>query len=172
MEKWIRHIKDKKLIAIDPGKAGGIAIYSVDSGELIEVIPMPETPQLILSVLKNYKNNARCYLERVGGIPGQGGASSMFNFGKGFGWLEMALIACQIPTTEVTPQKWQKELQLGSKGKKSTTEWKAKLMQRAQQLWPSAGAQFDFKFKKDWLAVADALLILEYSRIIERGKHE
>jgi hypothetical protein len=169
MEKWIKHIKDRKLIAIDPGKAGGIAVFSVDSKELIEAIPMPETPQMILNFFKRYQNNSRCYLEKVGGIPGQGGASSMFNFGKGFGWLEMALISCRIPTTEVTPQKWQKELQLGSKGKKSTTEWKAKLMQRAQQLWPSAERQFNFKYKKDWLAISDALLILEYARLTEKA---
>ena len=92
----------------------------------------------------------------------------MFNFGKGFGWIEMALIANKIPTTEVTPQKWQKELQLGSKGKKSTLEWKTKLKQRAQQLWPTVEKQFNLKFKKDWLAVADALLILEYARITEK----
>lgn len=168
MSDWIKYLKDKKLIAIDPGKAGGIAVYSLDRGEVVDLVSMPETPQDLWEFIKHYQNNSRCYLEKVGGIPGQGGVSSMFNFGKGFGWIEMALIANKIPTTEVTPQKWQKELQLGSKGKKSTLEWKTKLKQRAQQLWPTVEKQFNLKFKKDWLAVSDALLILEYARITEK----
>ena len=106
-------------------------------------------------------------MEHVGGIPGQGGASSMFNFGKGFGWIEMALLCNRIPTIEVTPQKWQKTLKVGSKGKKSTNEWKTKLVQIAQQRWPSVERKFSLKFKKDWLAVSDALLILEYARLTE-----
>ena len=162
------HFDDNKLIAIDPGKAGGIAVYSVDSGELTDLVPMPETPQDLLHFLTLYRKNARAYLERVGGIPGQGGASSMFNFGKGFGWIEMALICNRIPTVEVTPQKWQKALQTGSRGNRSSNEWKTKLVGIAQRLFPSAEERFGLKYKKDWLAVADALLILEYARVTEK----
>lgn len=155
---WIKHIKDRKLIAIDPGKNGGIAVYSVDKDKLLEVVKMPDTPQDLLSFLSKYQVNSKCYLEKVGGLPGMGG-SSMFNFGKGFGHLEMALLCRRIPTMEVTPQKWQKALQLGTKGNKSNTEWKNKLKARAQQLFPNVPMT---------LAVADALLILEYSKITER----
>lgn len=164
---WTKYIKDQKIIAIDPGKAGGIAVYSIDSKELIDLVEMPDTPQDLLNFFKHYQFNSRCYLEKVGGLPGMG-ASAMFNFGKGFGWIEMALIANKIPTMEVTPQKWQKELQLGTKGKKTTTQWKTKLKERAQQLYPSVGAKFNLKFKKDWLAVSDALLILHYARIVNK----
>ena len=166
---WTKYIKDQKIIAIDPGKAGGIAVYSIDSKELIELVEMPDTPQDLLNFFKYYQLNSRCYLEKVGGLPGMG-ASAMFNFGKGFGWIEMALICYKIPTTEVTPQKWQKQLQLGHKGNKSTLEWKTKLKQRAQQLWPTAEKKFNLKYKKDWLVVADALLILEHARITENQK--
>lgn len=62
-------------------------------------------------------------LEKVGGIPGNG-ANAMFNFGRGYGHLEMALLACRIPTETVTPQKWQKEFQLGVRGKMTKVEWK------------------------------------------------
>ena len=157
----VKYWNDKKLIAIDPGKNGGIAIFSVDKEEVIEVIKMPDTHQDLLNYLSLYSNNSICYLEKVGGLPGMGG-SAMFNFGKGFGHLEMALLAKKIPTIEVTPQKWQKSLQLGTKGKKSNTEWKNKLKSRAQQLYPSV--------PKITLAKADALLILEYSRITEKHK--
>lgn len=157
-KNWIKCIKDKKLIAIDPGKNGGIAFYSIDKEKLIEVINMPETPQDLLMLLNKYRLNSKCYMEKVGGMPGQGGMA-MFNFGKGFGHLEMALLSLKIPTMEVTPQKWQKCLQLGNRGKKSKTEWKNKLKQCAQRLYPS---------KKVTLAISDALLILEYAKITER----
>lgn len=48
---WIKHIKDRKLIAIDPGKNGGIAVYSVDKDKLLEVVKMPDTPQGLAFIL-------------------------------------------------------------------------------------------------------------------------
>lgn len=157
----VKFWNDKKIIAIDPGKNGGIVVYSIDKNCLVEIAKMPETPLDTLNFLSMYSQNSVCYLEKVGGLPGMGG-SSMFNFGKGFGYLEMALLCKKIPTTEVTPQKWQKELQLGTKGTKSSSEWKNKLKAKAQQLYPNAG--------KITLATSDALLILEYARITEKQK--
>lgn len=168
-KEWVKYIKDKKLITIDPGKEGGIVVFSLDRKEIIMVTHMPETPQDLLNFITRYQKNATCYLEKVGGLPGMGG-SSMFNFGKGFGHLEMALLCRKIPTMEVTPQKWQKELQLGTKGKKTTTQWKTKLKERAQQLYPNVGAKFNLKTKQDWMRVSDALLILEYARITEKRR--
>lgn len=150
----VKFLKHRKIIAIDPGKNGGIAIYSIDEGKLIEVIKMPDTPQELLRFLRLYRLNSICYLEKVGGLPGMS-PSAMFNFGVGYGHIEMSLLSCKIPTISVTPQKWQKELQLGNKGNKSTTEWKNKLKRKAEQLFPYAG--------KITLAVSDALLILQYA---------
>ena len=152
-------LSDKqKIIAIDPGQAGGIAILSFD-GELLDVKKMPDTPKELLDYLSEWSENSVCYLEKVGGIPGMG-ASKMFNFGKGFGHLEMALLSLGIKTIEVTPQKWQKALQLGNKGRSSSTEWKNKLKARAQQLYPRVKVTLD---------ISDALLILEYARLVERS---
>ena len=155
----IKYFKDDKIIAIDPGANGGIAVFSLKENKVIEVIKMPDTPQDLLNFLSIYAQNSICYIEKVGGLPGMGG-SSMFNFGKGFGHLEMALLCKKIPTVSVTPQKWQKALQLGNKGNKSTTEWKNKLKTKAQQLYPY--------ISKITLATSDALLILYYSRLIEK----
>lgn len=149
----VKYFKDRKIIAIDPGKNGGIAIYSSERNQLVEVVKMPPTPQELLSFLRLYQFNSVCYLEKVGGLPGMGG-SAMFNFGKGFGHIEMALLCAKIPTNEVLPQKWQKFLSLGTKGSKSTSEWKNKLKTRAEQLFPNA--------VKITLATSDALLILKY----------
>lgn len=164
---WVKYLKDKKIIAIDPGKNGGIVVYSIDRDEVIFVGKMPETPMDILLLISKYQKNAICYLEKVQGMPGQGG-QAMFTFGKGFGWLEMALLCRKVKTIETAPQIWQKALQLGSKGKKTTNQWKTKLMERAQQLYPSVGAKFGIVKKGQWLEISDALLICEYARIKEK----
>lgn len=145
----------KKYIGIDPGRQGGIAVLSAD-GSVVEVAKIPTTPMDVLDFLSKYKDDSYCVLERVGGLPGQGG-SAMFNFGKGYGHLQMALLALGIPTNDVTPNKWEKSFQLGSSGKYGKTEWKNRLKAKAQQLFPSLG-------RKITLATCDALLIAEYGR--------
>jgi hypothetical protein len=156
-----KYFAHPKLIAIDPGGNGGIVVYSLKTKEVVEVKKMPETPGELLSFLRIYSFSARCYLEKVGGMPNNGG-SRAFTFGRGFGHLEMALLACRIPVVEVTPQKWQKALQLGNKGRRTETQWKTKLKERAEQLFPEVG-----KITK---ATSDALLILEYARLMEKEK--
>lgn len=145
----------KRYIGIDPGKHGGIAVMGADR-EVLDVVKMPETPQDLLDFLEQYKDDSFCTLERVGGMPGNGG-SAMFNFGKGYGHLQMALLALHIPTEDVTPNKWEKTYQLGSSGKYTKTEWKNRLKAKAQQMFPHLG-------KKITLATCDALLICEYGR--------
>lgn len=144
-----------KIMGIDPGKNGGICILD-QSGEVLTLIKMPATPSDLYNFLVEHSDCNACVLEKVGGMPGNGG-SAMFNFGKGYGWIEMALIACKIKTVTVTPQKWQKYYQLGSSSSCTHTEWKNKLKAKAQQLFPSLG-------KKITLVTCDAMLIAEYGR--------
>lgn len=153
-----KFFKHNKIIAIDPGNNGGITIYSAEDKRVIESIKMPATPQELLNLLRIYSFNSICYLEKVQGLPGMSGGG-MFTFGRGYGHLEMALLCCKIPTVSVTPQKWQKELQLGNRGNKSTTEWKNKLKAKAEQLFP---------YLRITLAVSDSLLILQYAKIKEK----
>lgn len=154
----VKFFKRNKIIAIDPGNNGGITIYSVEDKRVIESIKMPATPQELLNLLRIYSFNSVCYLEKVQGLPGMSGGG-MFTFGRGYGHLEMALLCCKIPTVSVTPQKWQKELQLGNRGNKTTTEWKNKLKAKAEQLFP---------YLRITLAVSDSLLILQYAKIKEK----
>lgn len=142
-------------IGIDPGKNGGIAVLGAD-GAVVDLTKMPETPQGLLEFLGKWKDGSFCVLERVGGMPGNGG-SAMFNFGKGYGHLQMALLSLGIPTEDVTPNRWEKAYQLGSSGKYGKTEWKNRLKGKAQQLFPGLGRQVT-------LATCDALLIAEYGR--------
>lgn len=142
-----------KHIGIDPGTNGGIAVLD-DSGAVIFLREMPETPQDLIDTLRQFVDDSCCTLEKVGGMPGNGGMA-MFNFGKGYGHLEMALLALKIPTETVTPQKWEKTYQLGTSRGVGKTEWKNRLKAKAQQLFPD---------QKLTLAVCDALLIAEYGR--------
>lgn len=158
-------MKDEEVIvAIDPGANGGIVVGNIN-GEVYQVDKMPATPKDLLEYLKDVVDGfmkVTCVLEKVGGIPGQGGMA-MFNFGKGFGYLEMALLACGIATEEVTPQKWQKVFQMGSSKGYSKTEWKNKLKAKAQMLYP---------LQKVTLWNSDALLLYKYGlSIINTRQH-
>ena len=168
----------KYIIGIDPGKNGGIAMLNED-GKVINVEKMPETPKDLLNHLVALVAHAAStasqmcepsivvYIEKVGGIPGQG-ASSAFSFGRGCGHLEMALLALKLRTNDVTPQKWQKLYSVGHSSITTSTaaekkEHKLKLKAKCQSLFPSLG-------KKITNATCDALLIAEYGRKQEVGK--
>lgn len=141
----------KIIIGIDPGKSG--AFCMIRNGNIMLLTKMPETNKAIYDLLVPYgKLGAIAYLENVHAMPGQG-VTSMFSFGKGYGALEMALIATGISTVSVSPKRWQKYYSFGSRGELSKTEWKKKLLKKAQQLFPK---------NKITLQVADSLLLAKY----------
>lgn len=150
--------KPKAIMSIDPGSNGCIAVLNA-SGDVFSY-KMPDTPKDLFDLFKTLKNeySIEATLEKVGGMPGNGG-SRMFNFGQGYGYIEMALIALEIKTTTVSSQAWQKTFLIGTKSKMSTTEWKNKLKGKAQQLYPSLRVT---------LGNADALLILEYAKNLRK----
>lgn len=157
-DKFLVKEKLPAIVSIDPGSSGSITVFQ-PTGEIIST-KMPDTPKDVFDLLKEAKNNysVTAYMEKVQGLPGMGG-SPMFNFGKGYGHLEMALLALEIQTVTIRPQEWQKTLGIGTKGKTSTTEWKNKLKAKAQQLFPSV---------KVTLWNADALLIGWYAQNLKK----
>lgn len=169
------------LIAIDPGASGGIAFLI---GNQVRCYRMPGTQPDVLELIRNHAvADTTCYIEQLplyafnyGGadIPG----STIGVMFENFGFILGCLQTLGIRTIKVTPQKWQKELGLGTKGlqkapkgaseaeraavKRSNAqakaEWKRKLRGEAQRRYPALAAT---------LATADALLILEYGKIAE-----
>lgn len=142
------------VIGIDPGASGGIA-WTHEDGMRVE--KMPDTIQGVWDLIEHIVNDVamiyrhvevKAYLEQVHSMPGQG-VSSSFKFGNGFGHLEMAITAANIPFERVTPQKWQKALGCLTKGDKNVSK------RRAQELFPNL---------KITHAKADAVLIAEYGR--------
>lgn len=150
--------KPTRLIAIDPGKSGGIAVAFGDLP--VRCFRMPATEGDVLALLRQLAAEPAytvAVVEEVSGFTGRGQpGSSMFKFGRGFGFLLGVLQSLGVRVELVKPQRWQKSLSLGTASScASTTEWKNKLKAAAQRLHPGIEVT---------LAVADALLILEYAR--------
>lgn len=149
------------ILGIDPGASGGLAFFNIERG-LLDVFDMPivevkrgnrnkkeVSPQMLQAIIGARRVHA-AYLEKVGAMPGQG-VSSMFQFGRSVGMIEGVLATLLIPTSYVTPQKWQKEV--GARGGKDASR------ARAAELFPAYAANFQRK-KDD--GRADAALIAFY----------
>lgn len=175
-------------IGIDPGKSGGLV--AIRPGGSISADPMPKTLRDVwdwFSSLEGKCLHLRAVIEKVRSSP-QMGVTSSFTFGRGFGNLEAFLVAAGISFQEVRPQEWQKELGIPSRKKKLVTkmvkvkgvrkrekkrvsvyaesepQFKNRLREIAQQMFPDLPIWQEPKSKGKQLAIADALLIAEFCR--------
>lgn len=140
------------ILGIDPGKSGGIALFSGG----VEAEQMPDTERDIHRLVNGFAARAdHAYIEQVHAMPGQG-VTSMFNFGANYGGLRMVLIASYIPFESVPPAKWQREFGLPTLKKAGSNAAKKNAHKaKAQELFPSIRVTH---------AIADALLIAEWGR--------
>jgi hypothetical protein len=178
----IYHMSFRVIAAVDPGASGGIA---VSLGGMVSVWPMPDTEGGALNLLRGIAAETggeplRAVVEEVGGYMGDAQpASRAFTFGRNFGVLLGVLMALDARVELVRPQKWQQALGLGYSGRtrvpagandeerkkirafnaRAKTEWKRRLKQKAEQLFPGVNVT---------LKTCDALLILEYSKRTEQ----
>ena len=147
------------VIGIGPGKNGGMA--AVDGrGMLRWYQKVGETEGDVWAQFVELKRFAsigpiHAFMEEVHSMPKQG-VSSTFKFGRNYGMLRMALVACDVPRDFVSPSVWQGAMRCRTKGDKNVTKAKA------QELFPTATVTH---------AVADAMLLAEYGRrvLVERG---
>lgn len=146
-----------KLLAIDPGCSGG---FAWSDNETTTAIPMPDTEGDVLDRIRSLRAEGIevAYVEDQVGCVGPGvrvSSSSMFTFGRGFGFLLGALMGMGFQVHLVRSQKWQKALSLGSKKDAGgNTPWKNKLKAKAQMVYPGVTVT---------LKTADALLLLMYA---------
>lgn len=130
-----------KLIGIDPGLEGAIAVLYVDSDGLVvsHIFDMP-TVQLtkgkrqvsehgLIGLLVDIGQVDHVAVETVTSSP-QMGVTSAFNFGRGVGVIATALVALKRPTTYLRPQEWQKAV---GRPNGAGKDWS---LTRARQLWP------------------------------------
>jgi crossover junction endodeoxyribonuclease RuvC len=148
------------IIGIDPGLSGAVSVIDKTGDIKIFDTPVIEIKKAkgkgkicnidgMVDILAPYSfEESHLFIEKVHAMKGQG-VTSMFNFGKGYGaWLGI-VAAFKIPHTEVTPQKWKKEIMDGISDKTA-----ARL--RAIQLFPKISDQLSKK-KDD--GRAESLLI-------------
>lgn len=165
----------RTVIAIDPGASGGICARA--DGTFL-AYPMPETRGDTISLLWNLAITGErpiVYMEKIASfaVPGSGG-SAMFEFGRAVERPGAILETLGVPIIEITPQHWQRGLQLGKSNRVKITadmnedqrsrtkalntiykrDWKNKLKAEAQRRFPQLGIT---------LRTADAALILAYA---------
>ncbi len=132
------------LCGVDPGLSGALAIFNPIKGTLV-LIDMPTVEvkvgtskkrrlsEPMLAELLRPHEIEHAVLEQVSAMPGQG-VSSMFQFGLSYGAIRGVLAGLRIPTTNVTPVKWMRDLKLNG-GKDGSR-------QRASELFPAYAASF------------------------------
>tara|TARA_Y100000816_G_C25959843_1_gene500867 strand:+ start:177 stop:665 length:489 start_codon:yes stop_codon:yes gene_type:complete len=120
-----------KIIGIDPGLSGAIAI--LQNKKVLAVFDMPvmaegkknkrqlNSAQLVNIIKENTKNEDEIavVVEQVNAMPGQG-VTSMFNFGQTFGAIKGVCAALKLPIYFVRPSKWKKHFELINSSKDSS----------------------------------------------------
>ena len=154
-----------RIIGIDPGLSGGIAI--LDDLKIFDVYDMPvmsegkknknqlNSAQLVNIIKKNIIPSGDTFLivEQVSAMPGQG-VTSMFNFGQTFGSIKGICAALNLPIFFVRPAKWKKHFDLINSSKDAS---RTKVIEN----YPSISPRLS---KKKDVNKADAILIARYFR--------
>ena len=154
-----------RIIGIDPGLSGGIAI--LDDLKIFDIYDMPimsegkknknqlNSAQLVNIIKKNIITNGDTFLivEQVSAMPGQG-VTSMFNFGQTFGSIKGICAALNLPIFFVRPAKWKKHFDLINSSKDASRT-------KVIEMYPSISPRLSIK--KD-VNKADAILIARYFR--------
>lgn len=146
----------KTLIAVDPGKSGGLAVF-ID-GKLAETRAFTGEAD-VLDLVSNIAIRARregedpaAVLEQVGGFIAGGEkrqpGSAMFNFGANYGFYRGVFAALRIPLVLVRPQVWQKGI--AGVATLRGSDKKRGLREAAIRMYPHSAAT---------LKTADAILI-------------
>jgi hypothetical protein len=143
-------MKISAFAAVDPGVSGGVAVLN-DNGDL-ETSAMPKTHNEIFDMLLNIREAGirKIALENIVLFTGQNRPGArMIVYGVNFGFLQGVIVALGFTLTLVTPQQWQRALNLSNTGV-PRNKWKAHLATVAREKFPKA---------KITLQTADAALI-------------
>ena len=152
-----------RIIGIDPGLSGGIAI--LDDLKIHDIFDMPimsegkknknqlNSAQLVNIINKHVlkKENTFVIVEQVSAMPGQG-VTSMFNFGQTFGSIKGICAALGLPIFYVRPAKWKKHFELINSSKDASRT-------KVIEMYPSISSRLT---KKKDVNKADAILIARY----------
>ena len=152
-----------KIIGIDPGLSGAIAI--LENNKELNIFDIPVMSEgkknkrqlnsaLLASLLReNITNNdeVAVVVEQVNAMPGQG-VTSMFNFGQTFGAIKGICATLDLPIFFVRPSKWKKHFELINSSKDSSRT-------KAIEMYPKLSDQLA---KKKDVNKSDAILIARF----------
>ena len=152
-----------KIIGIDPGLSGAIAI--LENKNVLKLFDMPvmaegkknkkqlNSAQLVNIIKENINksDDVAVVVEQVNAMPGQG-VTSMFNFGQTFGAIKGVCAALNLPIFFVRPSKWKKYFELINSSKDSSRT-------KVIEMYPSLSSQLS---KKKDVNKSDAILIARY----------
>ena len=152
-----------KIIGIDPGLSGAIAILK--NNKVLNIFEIPvmsegkknkrqlNSAQLVKLIQDNIKENEEVsvVVEQVNAMPGQG-VTSMFNFGQTFGAIKGICAAMNLPIFFVRPSKWKKHFELINSSKDASRT-------KAIEMYPSLSNELA---KKKDVNKSDAILIARF----------
>ena len=152
-----------KIIGIDPGLSGAIAI--LENNKVLSIFDIPvmsegkknkrqlNSAQLVKLIKDNISKNEEVsvVVEQVNAMPGQG-VTSMFNFGQTFGAIKGVCAALDLPIFFVRPSKWKKYFELINASKDSSRT-------KVIEMYPSLSNQLS---KKKDVNKSDAILIARF----------
>ena len=152
-----------KIIGIDPGLSGGIAV--LENNQVLSIFDMPvmsegkkNKRQLNSALLVNLINEnigkneeVVVVVEQVNAMPGQG-VTSMFNFGQTFGAIKGICAALGLPIFFFFSSKWKKHFELINSSKDSSRT-------KVIEMYPKLSG--DLAKKKD-VNKSDAILIARF----------
>ena len=152
-----------KIIGIDPGLSGAIAI--LENNKVLSLFDVPvmsegkknkrqlNSAQLVSLLKENISSDEEVavVVEQVNAMPGQG-VTSMFNFGQTFGAIKGVCAALELPIFLVRPSKWKKHFELINSSKDASRT-------KTIEMYPSISNQL--ARKKD-VNKSDAILIARF----------
>ena len=162
-----------KIIGIDPGLSGAIAI--LENNKVLNIFDIPVMSEgkknkrqlnsaLLVNLIKeniNKEEEVAVIVEQVNAMPGQG-VTSMFNFGQTFGALKGICAALELPIYIVRPSKWKKYFELINSSKDASRT-------KVIEMYPKLSSQLS---KKKDVNKSDAILIARFysdTRLIEEN---
>ncbi|MFN5417677.1 MAG: hypothetical protein ACK5B9_11520 [Flavobacteriia bacterium] len=164
-----------KIIGIDVGKSGGIAIINEDGSLTLHTIPLIGKEVDLLTMFKILQENTKekhiVAIEDVTSLQGVS-AKANFSFGENKGHYEGLLVGMKATYQKVAPKTWQKvcwegvPIQKKSTGKNDT---KATSLLSARRLFPNESFLATVRSSVPHDGLIDAALIAKYLEIKYRS---
>lgn len=143
------------FIGIDPGARGGIGLVGTTEQGVEIVDATPYTNQSLIAMCEVFQGRCKVFVENVHAMPNQG-VTSMFTFGKSFGYILGVLDAFQMDVTLVDPRTWKKHFGISADKQQS--------INKCKDLYPEVNLLPTPRCRRESDGMAESLLLARYGR--------